>query len=180
MKPLAVDLFCGCLKKRMLVSQAKSMCRCHAAIQQRMASRAQNPEHMPLGGSSGSPRTIPRKFGPVGDIQHAGFPAALTFCWKVRESAAQPFNNAPTLYASWVFVFMAVPHLLAISIIPLVKFGARFASALPGAFVRTIPLVSAWRGYIEVLAAHEALAAGFRNVRLFQPPQPASSRLASQ
>jgi hypothetical protein len=69
------------------------------------------------------PCAISGKLWLVRNVEHARFAAAFAANWKVWKGATKPFDHALALGRPWVFVFVALPHLLIVFCISLVECG---------------------------------------------------------
>lgn len=153
-KPLAIDLFCG-------LYEAKFLSRANAAIEELVAGRAQNPDHVPLGIGDDAPSAVSLKFWLVGNLKYPRLATAFTCCWKVWIAPSEPTDHGVFEGPSRVVDFpeaRLAPH--EISPLP----ARRFARAV----FRAISAVRAGRRNLEVLAALKAVSALLRHVALFQ------------
>jgi hypothetical protein len=155
--PLAVDLCCGLL-------QSQLDRRTDAAINQLVARRTENPEHVSLGVADQRPGAVPAELRLVSDFQDARLAAAFAGARDVGMPPTHPVELGVLIGAACV----VGPLPGRISPRP---DAAQLASGFPGAVRRTVASVGAGRDDIEVRPAARAVLSPRRDVCLL----PASS-----
>ena len=108
------------------------------SVQQCVARRAQNPNLLWRGVAPGSPSAIPSMLRPVGNIEHAIFPAGLACAWRIGMARVKAFQ-----VSVWAFLLSRLCVVLRVFRgVSLIKPGARLPRATDGAGIRAMPLVA--------------------------------------
>ena len=165
MNPLAIDLFCG-------LTEVQLFRRTDSAVQQFMAGRTQNPDHVRFGVFHFSPCSVSAVFRSMCQFNNSTFPTGLTSGRQIGEFSAQSNNHTGILEFPSGIVGFLYSRILTMKRAPL--FLRRLATAVVG----TIAPIAIRGNNIKVLTAYAAVSSCAGDVALFTPPKSACPRLA--
>lgn len=162
---IAIDLFCG-------LFQAKLLWRGDAFVQNFMACRAQNPNHMALAIGHQAPTPFPFVARAVCHLDNATFSACFARAREVGVFSSESSGYSVLIWTARVVDFLNF-WILAM------KGAALNFCRLSSAYIRAIALVAVRRRNVEVLSADAAIAPQLSDVRLFAPTKPSLAGLAA-
>lgn len=166
MRPLAIDLFCGLRKPEF-------GCREDALIEQAVACRTKNPEHVRATVLHLSPYSASAMFGAMRQFNDSVFAARLTRSGQLRKLPSDSRDDTRVLELTAGVVGLLRRWVAAM------KRSALFSGCLLRACVGAIPAIAVRPLDGEVLRANTARLSILRFVRLLQSPQSTCPRRAS-
>lgn len=163
-QPLAIDLCCG-------LFQAEFGRGADAAVEQLVASRAQDPKHLAQGVRDYAPGAIPLELRTVGNFKDSSLSARLAGGRQIGILPPQPPQYGIFKRTARIVDFLEM-RLAA------VKRSTLLPRRFSGANIRAVAAVCIRRRYVEMRAASQAIAACLRHIGLFAAPSAPGSRLA--
>jgi hypothetical protein len=154
---LAIDLFCGLVSR-----QAELLLGADAPVEQLVARRAQNPNHVPLGICDDLPCAVALVIWLVRYLKDSVLSARFARRRNVGVSAPQSPYNAVLKRTVCIVGFNPI-RISAHEKSPLCPRG------LTRAVLRTIASIGAWWRYSEMLPAPKAISPILRHIGLFKP-----------
>lgn len=134
-------------------------------IEQFMARRTENPDHVRATILHFSPGSVPLELWTMGDFKHPTFAAGLAFSWKIGMPSEKP-SQGPVFVRTagiinFLFAWVFIMECLAL-----------FLSGGCGAFFRTVPPIAVRMLWSKMDSTFSAVSSFFENARLLTMESP--------